>query len=462
MEDLRCGRRMGGRNAVLLVWLLSLPTILSELSSIAMEYIDAAMVGRIGSGGAASIGLVASTTWLFWGMLRAATTGFGVQVAQLVGARRDGEARSVMVQGIVASSAVSMALGAIASSIAGVLPRWLGGEASLAHDATLYFLIFMLSLPVLQVPMLASRMLQAAGDMRTAGGMNILMCALDVLFNFIFIFPPRAMSACGMELTLPGFGMGVAGAALGTVVAEAVAGAIMMWALLVRNPKLRLRRGEHVRFRREVLAKALKIGLPVAFESMVMTGAMVVSTAIVAPLGAVALAANSFAITAESLCYMPGYGIGAAATTLVGQAIGAGRRTLSRRFAWICTGMGAMTMTVSGALLFIFAPEVMALLTTDAEVVALGAAVLRIEVFAEPFFAASIVATGALRGAGDSLVPSILNFTSMWFVRITLMALLVPGMGLKGAWLAMAVELSVRGILLLWRLRSPRWLVHGK
>ena len=457
LADLREGRRLGGRSAALLVWLLSVPTILAELSSVAMEYIDAAMVGRLGAGGAAAIGLVASTTWLFWGVMRAASTGFAVQLAQRIGARRDREARAVLLQGFAASTGVSIAAGAIGTAIAHALPRWLGGDASLAHDATRYFLVFMLGLPILQVSGIASRMLQAAGDMRSAGALNVLMCALDVVFNFLFIFPSRTVSVAGAQLLVPGFGMGVTGAAVGTVVAGAVSGALMAWALFVRHPTLRLRRGEPLRFERAVLAEAARIGLPVAFESAVMIGAMVVSTALVAPLGTVALAANSFAITAESVCYMPGYGIGSAASTLVGQAFGAGRRAMARRFAWICTGMGAATLAVTAALLFVLAPQAMALLSPDAEVAALGAAALRTGLVAEPLFAVSIVACGALRGAGDSLVPSLLNFASMWGVRIPLMALLAPRLGLRGAWLAMALELCVRGVLLLVRLSSPRW-----
>lgn len=452
LEDLREGRPMPPRAGLSLVWLLSLPTILAELSAILMEYIDAAMVGRIGAEGAAAIGLVASSTWLFWGVLRAASTGFSVLVAQEIGARRFRSARSILAQGLAASTAVAAAAGFAGAAIAPALPRWLGGSEAIAADATRYFLLYMLALPVLQVPVLCSRMLQAAGDMRTAGAVNVLMCALDVVFNFLFIFPSRTWQVAGLALRVPGLGLGVAGAAAGTVAAEAVAGAVAAWALLARQPLLGLRRGERPRLKRSVLLQAARIGLPVGLESAAMTGAMVAATAIVAPLGTVALAANSFAITAESLCYMPGYGIGSAATTLVGQAIGAGRAALARRFGWICTGVGVAAMSATGALLWVFAPEAMALLTPDPDVQAAGARVLRIEAFAEPFFAASIVAGGALRGAGDTLVPSLLNLASMWGVRIPLAAWLVARHGLAGAWIAMAAELCVRGLLFLGRL----------
>ena len=457
LERLRNGDPMSFGERISLVWRLSLPTMFAEISAILMEYIDAGMVGRLGSGGAASIGLVASTTWLFWGGMRAAATGFTVQVAQAIGARDEARARAILRQGLVCALVWAAALGALGVSIAGPLPHWLHGAPEICADATRYFFVFMLSLPVAQTRVLCSGMLQASGDTRTSGALNVLSCVLDVLFNLFFIFPTRTVAWLGLRFALPGAGLGVTGAALGTVAADVVTASLMAWALLARSPALRLRAGEAWRLSRDVLLRAVRIGAPVGFESAVMTGAMVVSTRIVAPLGPVALAANSFAITAESLCYMPGYGIGSAATTLVGQSVGARRPALARRLAWLCTGAGMLVMASLGALLWAFAPQMMALLSPDAAVQSAGARVLRIELFAEPLFAASIVAGAALRGAGDTLVPSILNFASMWFVRLPLAAWLVMRHGLAGAWIAMTVELCVRGALFLARLASSRW-----
>ena len=171
-----------------------------------------------------------------------------------------------------------------------------------------------------------------------------------------------------------------------------------------------------------------------------------------------AVAADSLGVTAESFCYMPGYGIGSAATTLVGQSIGAERRDLARRFANLSVALGVAIMACTGALMYLLAPWLFSLLTPDPAIRELGSRVLRIEAFAEPLFAASIVVAGALRGAGDTLVPSILNLVSMWGVRITAASLLAPRMGLVGVWLAMCVELCVRGVLFLVRLLRGKWL----
>ena len=262
----------------------------------------------------------------------------------------------------------------------------------------------------------------------------------------------------GMRVTIPGAGLGVMGAALGTAFAELVTAGMMLYFLLVRSPILHLRKGEKLCFNSSDLRQAVKIAVPVGFEQAVMCGAQIMTTRIVAPLGTIAIAANSLSVTAESLCYMPGYGIGSAATTLIGQSIGAGRKDLTRRLGWITTGLGMAVMTGSGILLFIFAPFMIRILSPDPAIRDLGAQILRIEAFAEPMYAASIVASGVFRGAGDTLIPSCMNFFSMWFVRIPLSALLAVKFGLYGVWLAMCIELCVRGVIFLFRLKGKRWM----
>ena len=220
---------------------------------------------------------------------------------------------------------------------------------------------------------------------------------------------------------------------------------------------LKLRKGEKMYFHRGYLVNAFRIALPVALEQIAQDGAQIVSTRIVAPLGTKAIAANSFSVTAESLCYMPGYGIAVAATTMIGQSIGAKRKDLTYRLGWLVTLLGMAVMSVTGLLMYLFAPFMLATLTPDLSIQALGVKVLRIEAFAEPLFAASIVATGVLRGTGDTMIPSLFNLISMWLVRLPLAAYLAPQIGLVGVWSAMAIELSVRGILFLLRLTKRNW-----
>lgn len=458
LKDMISGKSMTASQQIGLTVRLSIPAILAQISSIVMQYIDASMVGRLGANASGAIGLVSSTTWLFGGLCIAVTTGFTVQIAQAVGAGEEKSARNIMKQGIIIALCISAMLALIAALISTPLPRWLGGETAIQKMASQYFLVYMLGLPALQMNSIAGGMHQSSGNMRFPGILNVMCCVMDVIFNLFFIFPTRMVQINSITFTMPGLGLGVAGAALGTITAEAVTCAIMVTALLWKNKTLHLRKGEHLRFHRDTLTKAVKIGAPVGLEQMVMCSAYVMSTKIVSPLGTIAIAANSFAVTAESFCYMPGYGVQAASTTLVGQCVGAGQKQLSRRMAWITMGLGVSVMTVGGVLMYIAAPAMIGVLTPNEEIRNLGAAVLRIEAFAEPFYAASIVASGALRGAGDTLVPSCMNFASMWCVRIPLAAILAPRVGLYGVWIAMCVELCFRGILFTTRLKRERWM----
>ena len=423
-----------------LVWQLSLPAILTQITTIAMQYIDSAMVGALGADASAAIGLVASSTWLFGGVTTAVSAGFSVQVAHRIGAGEDTEARTVVRHGLAAALTLAALLALLGLGICRQLPCWLGGGAEICADASAYFLTFSLMLPFSQLNSLTAGFLQCAGDMVTPSVLNAVMCGLDVVCN---------------ALLIPHFG--VLGAGMGTALACALVSLAMAWCCCVRNAQLRLRRGEAHAFRPEILKKAFRIGAPVAVQEIAMNGAMVASTMILAPLGAAAIAANSFAVTAESLCYMPGYGVGSAATTLVGRSVGAGDAVQARRYGNICTALGGALMGCTGLLMMIFCPFVFRLLTPVVEVRTLAAQALRIGLLAEPLFGVSIAAAGALRGAGDTLVPSLLNLGSIWIVRLGLSLLLVGKLGLRGMWIAMAIELCVRGALMLWRQKTSKF-----
>nr|WP_278744389.1 MATE family efflux transporter [Muribaculum intestinale] len=449
---------MDFRTQLRLTALLSLPAIVAQLSSIAMQYIDASMVGSLGANASASIGLVSTTTWLFWGVLSAAGTGFSVQVAHLIGSGDFEKARKVVRQAFASLLIFSTAIALSGVAISPFLPVWLGAEEIIHRDASRYFLIFASFLPALQISFLAGSMLRCAGNMKIPSMLNVMMCLIDVVLNFILIFPERDIALGPWHIHIWGAGMGVEGAALATVLAETIVAAIMLWYLWCRSPILGLwKRPGSFMPQASTLRKALKIGMPMGLEHIAICSAQIIITTIVAPLGVVAIAANAFAIIAESLCYMPGYGIGEAATTLAGQAYGAGRHKLVRRFGYITVGAAMAVMGLMGVALYLFAPQIISVMSPVEEIRILGAEILRIEAWAEPMFGAAIVSYGFFVGLGRTVLPSIMNLLSIWGVRLTLATLLAPAMGLKGVWLAMCIELCFRGLIFLALLAFGRW-----
>lgn len=440
---------------------LSIPAIVAQISAIVMQYIDASMVGSLGALPAASIGLVTTSTWIFFGLCSACSVGFSVQVAHLLGAGDSREARNVLRQALVAALFYSVFLATVGISISWQLPVWLGGEPAIRPNASLYFLITVAAMPLFQFSYLAAGMLRSSGNLVFPGIVGTFMCILDVLFNFFLIFPTRELDWGGHKFMMPGFGFGVWGAALGTSLAEGVGAVVMLVKLVFYSKEMRLTMEKgSFRLKRGCMKRAFHIGFPLGIERFLTSGAQVMITVIVAPLGAASIAANAFAVIAESICYMPGYGIGDATTTLVGQSIGAGRNKLTRQFAWTSTWLGMGVMTALGGLMYGIAPWMMEVMTPDHEIVELGVIALRTEAWAEPMYAASIVAYGAFVGAGDTLIPSFMNLGSMWGVRVVLAAILAPVLGLHGVWIAMAIELTFRGIIFLIRMKTGAWMLR--
>ena len=443
LSYIREGKMMTQSEKLWLIVSLSIPSILAQISATVMFFIDASMVGHLGAKASAAIGLVETTGWLMGGLASAANMGFSVQVAHFIGANDFEAARRVLRQSMVCCLIWALMTSLISVIIAPFLPYWMGGSEEIAHDASIYFAIFGLAGIFFQAEGLAGSMLKCSGNMKIPSMLNIGMCVMDVLFNYIFIYI---------------LDLGVMGAAIGTGVAMLITAGLMLYFLLVKSKMLSLvGRPGSFKPKSDTISTAFKIGAPMGLQHLLMGGAYVVSTMIVAPLGTIAIAAHSLAITVESLCYMPGYGIAEAATTLVGQGIGAGQKLLTRSFARMSVGLGIVVMTVMGVLMWIFAPELMSLMSPVEEVIAQGTQVLRIEAWAEPMFAAAIVANGVFIGAGDTIIPAIMSLVSMWAVRLSLAASLAPKYGLKGVWMAMATELTFRGSIFLIRLFKGNW-----
>ena len=454
---MRQGETIPSRQTAQVALALSIPSILEQLVVTAMGYIDAAMVGHIGAEATASIGIVSSSTWLLHGVLVGLYTALSIQIAQYLGADRQDDARSVLRQAMLFNVILGVGAALFGLGISPFLPGWLGADPSLRANATAYFAIWSTALPFTMAMGMYASILRAAGYALTASLISVLVCVLDAIFNFFLINPTRTL----WGITVWGAGLGVPGAALGTALATVVGGLLALAILLLRESPLCIRKPAPWKITRSCLRNLLWVGGPLAGERAAISLAQVVVVRIVAGLGTVAIAANSLAVNAEGLCYMAGYGIQDASIALIGQAVGAHRRDMAKRFAWLCTAMGIAIMALSGVGLWLFAPALMGIFTADAAVIALGARVLRIEAFAEPMFGASIVASGAMQGAGDSTACFLLNLLSMWGIRLTLAFLLAPRLGLVGVWAAMCLELCIRGVLFLLRLARGKWLDKG-
>ena len=235
LEKIRSGKSITYGEKLTLIIQLSLPSILAQVGSVLMFYIDASMVGSLGAEASASVGLVEPATWLLNSLVASIVMGFSVQTAHFIGANDFVKARSVMRHGYIFGITISVVLMLISSLIAFPLPVWLGGSTDIQHDATIYFLILSLAIPFHTIEYLSAAMLKVSGDMKRPSVIAILMCMCDVIFNFFLIFSSRTIKVCGIDIPVFGFGLGVKGAALGTLLSFVAASIPLIYYAVFRS-----------------------------------------------------------------------------------------------------------------------------------------------------------------------------------------------------------------------------------
>ena len=344
-EAMRDGRSISLKSQTQLIIALSIPAILEQLVMTLMSYIDTAMVGSLGPGATAAIGVVASSIWLMNGLTSAIAVGFSVQIAQYLGAGRDGDSRNVLCQSILFNVLFGVVMAAAAIGIGQVLPELLGSDPEIAPAARSYFCTVAFFFPFSMASALYSSILRCSGNILLPSIMNVGMCVFDVIFNFIFIYPPRDIG--GFHVW--GAGLGVQGAALGTGLAQACVAVTLLLGIICRKGPLRFQGNETWRFTKPCMNNMLRLSTPTALERMALSLAQIVMTSVVAGMGTVAVASNYVAVQTESICYLPAFGVASAATALVGQSIGARRLDMAKRFAYGTTILGSCLLYTSDA-----------------------------------------------------------------------------------------------------------------
>lgn len=441
---------------------LAWPAIVENLSTTLVIFIDSAMVGSLGAVATAAVGVNAAPGWLMNGLVLSLGVGGSALVARMTGAQDSQGAANVARHTMLLALSLSLMLMLFALLGAPLVPRMMGADPEVHADAVAYLRITGLAFLPHFCGAAASALLRSRGDTKSPMRAALTANAINVLGNYLLIFESRQVSLLGLSWRMPGAGLGVRGAAIATALATATAGGFLLRRLFDRKDGLDLLGGA---FRPQpgVVARILRIAFPAGLERVSINLGQIVFAGMVARLGTDALAAHHLSISVESIGYMPGFGFAVAAATLVGQMLGQGDRKLARSFGWRSIITGTATMSAMGVLLFVFARPLISLFTPDPAVREIGAGLIRICAFQQPFSALSIIAPGALRGAGDTAAPFYIALLSMWGVRILFAWLLGfwLRLGVEGIWYAMALDLAVRGLLLLRRFHQGRW-VYAK
>ena len=413
---------------------LAWPTMLEQLMQTAVQYIDTAMVGSLGTSATAAVGSTVTVNWLIGSTVSAFGVGFLSHISQAIGAGERERARRIAAQSVLMVLAVGLFFTVVALGLSAHVPVWMQVAPSLRQVASRYFFILYLPMLARAASIIFGTVLRAAGDTKTPMRVGIRVNLINVTLNFLMIYPTRSVALFGRSLTIWGAGWGVIGAAAASAVSF-VYGGLAITRAFYRHPMISPK-GQSLRPDGAVLLPCLRVAFPNMLQRFGTSLGYVAFAAMINALGETATAAHTIANTVESAFYIPGYGMQTAAATLTGNAIGAGDRQRQKELARLIFLCEVTLMLLSGGLLFAFAPTMVGLFSRDAAVILLGSTVLRMVACSEPFYGVSIIIEGMLQGAGRTMVPFVFNIIGMWGVRIvgTFICTRLLGLGLVSAW----------------------------
>lgn len=432
---------------------LAWPAIIQEAMNTVVTYVDTAMVGAMGATASAAVGLTSSVTWL----LGSISVAFGVGVlavcAQADGAKDHKKVQMAGQQALFISLVVGLLTSIVSIVIAPFLPVWLNGAKEIRKDASLYFLIVSSPFIFRTMTIILSSTLRSVKDMKTPMMINVYMNLINIVLNFILIYPTRKV----FGITVYGAGLSVSGAAIASAVSY-VLGGLMIFKHYYQNEIFDFKHtGFH--FHKPLCLECIKIATPVVMERSVICLGHVTFASLIAKLGVVSLATHTIAIQAEQAFYAPGYGFQSAASTLVGNAVGEKDETKVKKMTYLTCAITLSIMFIAGALLFVFAGNLMSLFTPDQRVIALGIRVLRIVSISEPIYGILIILEGTFNGMGDTKAPFVFSLITMWGIRIfgSMLMINIFSLGLESVWVMMVLDNVSRCLLLSTRFLKGKW-----
>ena len=407
-----------------IIMTLAWPTMLEQLMQTAVQYIDTAMVGALGTQATAAVGATSTVNWLIGSSISALSVGFLSFIARACGANNEEAAKKSVSQAVLAVLVTGILFTILTLALSRYVPVWMQVDKNIQDLAAQYFFILYIPMLPRTASIIFGTVLRAAGDTKTP--MKI-----------------------GVIVTMPGAGMGVIGAAVASAVAF-TAGGICITFVLWRHPKISPK-GQRLRPDLKILRPCLQVAFPNMLQRFGTSLGYVAFASMINSLGEVSTAAHTIANTVESAFYIPGYGMQTAAATLAGNAYGANDEKRMKELAAMFIPIEISLMILSGGTLFLLAPFLMSIFSGSEEVVQLGSTVLRMVAVSEPFYGFSIIIEGMMQGVGKTKEPFFYNIIGMWGIRIigTFICTQLLGFHLISAWACMiAHNLFLFGIFL--------------
>lgn len=455
MKDKKKRRFNLGMAGVILA--LAWPTMLEQLMQTAVQYIDTAMVGSLGTQATAAVGATTTVNWLVGSTISAVGVGFLAFIAKALGAGEQASAKRAASQAVLAVLVVGIVVTLITVGLSGQIPKWMQVDKDIRDLAGEYFLILYLPMLFRTATTIFGTVLRAAGDTKSPMKIGVVVNLVNVVLNFLLIYPTRQLTLFSYEFTMWGAGQGVIGAAIASAIAYTVGG-ILITIVLWRHPQVSPR-GESLRPDVTIIRPCLRVAMPNMLQRFGTSLGYVAFASMINSLGDVSTATHTIANTVESAFYIPGYGMQTAAATLAGNAYGAGDEKRLKELARMFFPIEIILMIFSGTALFFAAPALVGIFSNSKEVIDLGTTVLRMVAVSEPFYGFSIIMEGMMQGVGETKRPFVYNIVGMWAVRIvgTFICTELFGLGLVAAWACMISHNLFLFVLFLICYKQGRW-----
>ena len=436
---------------------LAWPTMLEQLMQTAVQYIDTAMVGSLGTHATAAVGATTTVNWLVGSTISALGVGFLSFIARAYGAGDKKAASKAVSQAVIVTFIAGTFFTALTLGLSGLVPVWMQVDPAIQDLAAKYFFILYLPMLPRTATIIFGTALRAAGDTKTPMKVGVWVNVINVVLNFLLIYPTRPLTVLGLTFTMPGAGMGVLGAAAASAIAFAYGG-IRITYVLWKHPMISPR-GASFKPDMAILKPCMKIALPNMLQRFGTSLGYVAFAAMINSLGEVATAAHTIANTVESAFYIPGYGMQTAAATLAGNAYGAQDKDRMNELARMFLPLEIGLMILSGGALFLLAPPLVGIFSDSADVMALAVTVLRMVALSEPFYGFSIIVEGMMFGVGNTKQPFVFNILGMWVVRIvgTFICTQLLSFGLISAWACMISHNLLLFTLFFWCYVTKKW-----
>lgn len=425
------------------VFSLALPVVLSSLLQRSVGIIDIFLVGGLGASSIAAVGIAQIMVFVAMSLSWGINVGVTVQVAQLWGAGRKGDAAKAAFQAMLLAVLASALIMAIGVNFGGQVAALLGADVIVQGILTDYTkIIFTFILFTIAVNVLAGIM-HGTGDTKTPLYATLIVNILHVIVAYPLIYGRWGLPA-----------LGVKGAAIAVVISECL-GAAFLLARSMRKRYITLSWSIDWKY----TGMIYKLGYPIFIDRLLQNAGSMVFAKVILLYGTSVYAAHQVGLAIEAFSFMPGYGIAVAAATMVGQNLGAGRPQDARLSAYEAKRLAVILMAGMGLVFFFFPYALLRAFTSDPEVIRYGILYMKIVAFAQIPLAVTMVVGGSLRGAGDTGFIMFATIAGMWFVRLPVAALLAVVMKaeIRFVWMVMIVDWIVRMSLLLGRYRRENW-----